>query len=111
MGRDQHNSAPFWINESKQGETMTTKFTPGPWPIKRDGNTVISIGKIGANEYAGEAWLDISCADACLVEAAPDLYAVLSELEESCEYWSEYDVPLGMVDRIKSALKRARGEE
>ena len=37
------------------------------------------------------------------------LRTVLSELEESCEYWSEYDVPLGIVERIKAALKKARG--
>lgn len=39
------------------------------------------------------------------------LRTVLSELEESCEYWSEYDVPLGIVERIKAALKKARGDQ
>jgi hypothetical protein len=31
-------------------------------------------------------------------------------LEESAAYWSEYDVPLGIVDDIKNVLKKARGE-
>ena len=46
-----------------------------------------------------------------LIQAAHQLREVLSELEESSDYWSEYDVPLGIVDRIKAALKAARGGE
>jgi len=49
-------------------------------------------------------------ANARLIAAAPELYEVLAELEESSSYWSEYDVPLGIVDRIKDVLKKARGE-
>ena len=46
-----------------------------------------------------------------LIQSAYKLRDVLEELEESSDYWSEYDVPLGIVDRIKGALKAARGEE
>ena len=46
-----------------------------------------------------------------LIQSAYQLRDVLEELEESSDYWSEYDVPLGIVDRIKGALKAARGEE
>lgn len=46
-----------------------------------------------------------------LIQSAYQLREVLEELEESSGYWSEYDVPLGIVDRIKGALKAARGEE
>ena len=35
------------------------------------------------------------------------LLAVLKELQDSSEYWSEYDVPLGIVDRIRSAIAKA----
>ena len=45
-----------------------------------------------------------------LIQSAYQLREVLEELEESSDYWSEYDVPLGIVDRIKGALKAARGE-
>ena len=30
--------------------------------------------------------------------------AVLQELAESAAYWSEYDVPMGIVDRINDAI-------
>lgn len=45
-----------------------------------------------------------------LTAAAPDLLAVCKELEESSEYWSEYDVPLGIVDRMKKAIAKAEEE-
>lgn len=35
------------------------------------------------------------------------LLEVLQELEESSSYWSEYDVPLGIVERIKDAIALA----
>ncbi len=38
-----------------------------------------------------------------------ELLAVCQELEQSASYWSEYDVPLGIVDRIKSAIAKATG--
>lgn len=34
-----------------------------------------------------------------------ELKTVLTELMESAEYWSEYDVPVGIIDRIKKALQ------
>ena len=37
---------------------------------------------------------------------APQMYRVLKELQESAYYWSEYDVPLGIVDRINNVLKK-----
>lgn len=48
-------------------------------------------------------------ADAHLIAAAPDLLAVCKELEASASYWSEYDVPLGIVDRLKAAIAKATG--
>ena len=33
---------------------------------------------------------------------------VLERLEESSTYWSEYDVPIGIVQDIKDAIKQAR---
>ena len=37
---------------------------------------------------------------------APQMYSVLKELQESASYWSEYDVPLGIVDRINEVLEK-----
>lgn len=45
-----------------------------------------------------------------LIAAAPDMYDLLNDLMESACYWSEYDVPIGIVDRMKSVLAKARGE-
>jgi len=45
-----------------------------------------------------------------LLVAAPDLLAVCKELAESAAYWSEYDVPLGIVDRLNAAIAKAEGK-
>jgi len=49
-------------------------------------------------------------ANARLIAAAPDLLEVLQELSDSAKYWSEYDVPVGIVDRIRQAIQKATGE-
>ena len=42
---------------------------------------------------------------------APQMYNVLKELQESVSYWSEYDVPLGIVDRINDVLKKVESNK
>lgn len=42
-----------------------------------------------------------------LKQQRDELLSVLKELQESASYWSEYDVPLGIVDRINNAIKNA----
>lgn len=37
---------------------------------------------------------------------AEELADVLLQLQESAHYWSEYDVPIGIVDKIDEALSR-----
>ena len=49
-------------------------------------------------------------ANARMIVAAPTMLEVLEEVEECSRYWSEYDVPLGLHDRIKAAIAKARGE-
>lgn len=34
------------------------------------------------------------------------LLTVAKELQESAAYWSEYDVPLGIVDRLNAAIAK-----
>ena len=41
-----------------------------------------------------------------MADFAPQMYSVLKELQESASYWSEYDVQLGIVDRINDVLKK-----
>ena len=43
-----------------------------------------------------------------LHKANQKMLAVLEELQESAGYWSEYDVPLGIVDRINEAIEAAK---
>lgn len=52
---------------------------------------------------------DLEVAKTKLREAAPDLLAVCHELVESAEYWGEYDVPIGIVDRLNAAITKAGG--
>ena len=44
-----------------------------------------------------------------LMAAAPALLDVCVDLVESAEYWGEYDVPLGIVDRLNAAIAKAGG--
>lgn len=90
------------------------KATPGPWELHESGAIVgpkIDDKPIWLRPVIARFETGVKREDALLFASAPDLYAVLSELEESCEYWSEYDVPIGIAERIKSALQKARGEQ
>jgi hypothetical protein len=88
------------------------KHTPGPW---EDVGTVVRTlltpnggGFIIADCPAGNA---DRRANSRLIAAAPQLLAVCRELLESAEYWSEYDVPVGVVDRLRAAVELAGGAE
>lgn len=99
------------------GEVKTVEqHTPGPWELSYDkgsGRDIVSslgslpictvrISWVGDKQYH---------ANARLIAAAPDLLAVLQELRECADYWSEYDVPVGIVSRIDAALGKARSPE
>ena len=85
---------------------MNTAHTPGPWSVGAPTGLVnqISIQPcIGVVYGAG----DEIKANAALIAAAPDMYAVLRELAECSQYWSDYDVPLGIHDLIMAARAKA----
>lgn len=44
-----------------------------------------------------------------LAAAAPALLDVCVDLVESAEYWGEYSVPIGIVDRLNAAIAKAGG--
>ena len=46
-----------------------------------------------------------------MTDFAPEMYSVLKEIQESASYWSEYDVPLGIVDRINDVLKKVENNK
>lgn len=97
-----------------------TNYTKGPWKV---GNRIAYgwdimrvedeqawICAVNNGEILNDCDNDLEAlANACLISAAPDMYEVLKELEESISYWSEYDVPIGIVDRIRSAIAKAEG--
>ena len=103
--------------------------TPGPWKFEvvedtgsflgckwldgGGGSSVIDLSNecTGYPENGEDLQMTISKDDAALIAAAPEMLAVLEELEESAGYWSEYDVPLGIVDRIREAIKKASGRQ
>ncbi len=102
---------------------MKTIASKGPWEV-RDGygpqcdvyqngisgtRHIAYTGPMDPKTYPEICW-SVDQANAHLIAAAPDMYEALEELEESAEYWGEYDVPLGIVEHIQAALKKARGE-
>ena len=65
----------------------------------------------GESKRGAKAYAEMFEANARLIAAAPDLLMVLQDLQESAIYWSEYDVPLGIVARINAAIAKATGAE
>lgn len=61
--------------------------------------------KIGHRD-ARHAAAELACAADTRIA---DLLSILVDLRESAMYWSEYDVPLGIVDRIKAATAEVKG--
>jgi len=81
----------------------------GPWEVAKQSYGVTGILS-GSYWVVGNVDVPIeNQADAHLIAAAPDLLAVCQELEASASYWSEYDVPLGIVDRLRAAITKATG--
>lgn len=82
------------------------KSTPGPWPIERHRNSIISIGPIVAEEYAGSAWLDVSEEDALVASAAPDMALALEMLAAEADAGTVM-IPPGLRLTIDAALIKA----
>jgi len=97
-----------------------SKHTEGPWEFHakeyHDGNKTFWVGNgeyvvFDCSPYGPkEMVFPPNLADARLICAAPDMLEVLEELDECASYWSQYDVPIGIHDRIKRAIAKAKGE-
>lgn len=81
--------------------------TPGPW-IARMNCDVISGDRLVADCMTG--WLKEDRANARLIAAAPEMLNMLIEISESAQYWSEYDVPIGIIDRLNAVINKAKGD-
>ena len=94
---------------------MSEKWTPGPWFVRDLGPTkdgypyfIIQAGGPDIGDgFVGDEYFSLAGImtreTAALVSAAPDLYAQLKELCDSC---------MGQCDdcRVSDILKKARGE-
>lgn len=104
----------------KEGEAAA--HTPGPWvwdgnnlqprhrdPATQHVHTILDQGD-GGFGYTGGKLRDLLAeqdANLRLIAAAPLLLAVCQRLAESADYWSEYDVPLGIVADLQAAIASA----
>lgn len=91
-----------------------SKHTKGPWrwwPCKETKSALNDYIQIAAGlKHVAQVKIStVTEHDLRLIAASPDLLAVLKELQESAAYWGEYDVPLGIVDRINQAIAKADG--
>jgi hypothetical protein len=92
---------------------MEVKFNKGEWVLSETGDGyIVELGS-KANRLTGceILYMGSDLYNSQLIAAAPDMYGVICELEESAVYWSEYDVPLGIVEKLQNALAKARGEK
>lgn len=83
---------------------------PGPWIARHEPDDCGEFAIQAANGIHVALTIGSTrseAANALVIAAAPDMLAVLQELQESASYWSEYDVPLGIVDRINAAIAKA----
>ncbi len=91
-----------------------SEHTPGPWKAEKHHVIQIGTGDVVTSCFYGFANRDNYAEDyatARLIAAAPDMLEVLKQLAESAEYWSEYDVPVGIVDKINAAIAKAEGKQ
>jgi hypothetical protein len=108
-----------------QGDAMSeTKWTPGKWEAAR-GASYQHVGQEPEVEWFVMLPSDdvAICADvldpktqkpseanARLIAAAPDLYAALVSAESALTYGGAPDNPGSVLDVVRAALARARGE-
>lgn len=82
------------------------KGTPGPWKARNLGTEIAVFGSYRlCGMTGGEIQRDK--ANARLIAAAPDLLKVLQEVQEFAQGWSQYEMPIGLDDRINAAIAKA----
>lgn len=101
---------------------MNLKHTKGNWFIKQTKleNTDIVCQTVLMTdlEYKNTEKSPVICdlyaqhteegrANAKLLRSAPEMLEMLLELQECAEYWSEYDVPIGIKERLDKVIHKA----
>ena len=102
-----HTPGPWWIRGDLPNEPQVSFPVIKVWMDAGKSLTICNVGN--NNAYREKNLKHQDWYNARLIAASPDLLAVLKELQESAAYWSEYDVPLGIVDRINKAIAKAEG--
>lgn len=60
----------------------------------------VYMAVVHENENEWKDWVEVTT----LVDQNKKMKTVITELLESAEYWSEYDVPIGIVQRMKESI-------
>ena len=91
-----------------------SKYTPGPWKYLEWGARIVSSDTGSAQVLIATVAIntrrDEGRHNARVLTAATDLLALCEELAECADYWSEYDVPIGIVERLRRVIAKAKGE-
>jgi hypothetical protein len=88
------------------------KGTPGAWEVRVEqiapGSNATCFTVATDDFDVVSPLLGIRCEDdAALIAAAPDLLKVLQEVQEFARGWSQYEMPIGLDDRINAAIAKA----
>ena len=103
-----HTPGPYKINFEDVGDEFACIVPVGLVTISGK-NVIAQNGGLAPHdeEWNSEELLK----NAHLFAAAPAMLSMLLELQECAGYWSEYDVPLGLKERLDTVIREARGEE
>jgi hypothetical protein len=88
---------------------MSTKHTPGPWSVERDGNGELAIYAYRTHLTHGDSPLSLETreANARLMAAAPEMLAALREayLSLECRHHTQVTTTI-----VKAAIDKAEGK-
>jgi hypothetical protein len=103
MSISQHTSTPWKTKRNNAINLDGVKYRI-VWSKAENGSCldIAYVVTLGPDEGNADAEFIVRA-----VNAHDSLLAVCKELEESAAYWSEYDTPLGIVDRLRAAIAKA----
>ena len=100
---------------------LEAKYSPGPWSVskksKLTGAVVAKDGEVVCDPTGAGRYEDEAEANARLISAAPEMYALLGRLGDYFKnrhiygYGVEEKVSEDLLSEIKKAMKKVRGGE
>lgn len=100
---------------------LEAKYSPGPWRVskksKLTGAVVAKDGEVVCDPTGAGRYEDEAEANANLISAAPEMYALLGRLEDYFKnrhiygYGVEEKVSEDLLSEIKKVMKKVRGDE